>query len=271
MKKLKKIIALFTAALFCILPLLSQPLTAQASTPTAYYLKSVDSEWRFIKATSWDDTAFNRELYYMYQEIKDGDIVIVDGNIPVELKFDVSLGNLTVLYSPLAVVHAKSYNEVHVANDSVVAINGNVKSAIAYTKSTLNFNNDVQDLRVEGTATVAVTGNTKNLTVYDPANPSAYVTTLGKVDHLKTYSDYQVYNDFYNFKAGTLLIENGYLRTVEENFSKTPVASTTTTTTKPAAGELDDVPKTGDFSVSPVWFLGLAVVCMLGYRKLERR
>ena len=272
MKKLKKFIALFTAALFCILPLLSQPLTAQASTPTTYYLKYIGSEWRFIpNVTSWDDTVANRELYYMQIAIEDGDIIIVDGAAPLELNLDVTLGNLTILYCDLAVVHAKGYNDLYVSNTSVAAINGNVKNATVLTGATANFNNNVENLRVEGNATVTVLGNTNNLYVYDPSYPSAYVSAHGTVAHLNTFSDYQVYNDFYNFKAGTLLIENGYLRTVEENFSKTPVASTTTPTTKPSAGELDDVPKTGDFSVSPVWFLGLAVVCMLGYRKLERR
>jgi hypothetical protein len=275
MKKLKKFIALFTAALFCILPLLSQPLTAQASTPTTYYLKYVDNQWRYLtNVTSWDETGFHRELYYMHQDIKDGDIIIVDGNERLELSVNATLSNITILHTPLAVVTAKGYDEVHVASNSSAAINGNVKSAIVYDGCAVNFNNDIQNLRVEGTSSVNILGNAKDLVVYASYDPTANIVCEGVVDHVKTYDDYRTYYEFYSFAKGSLNIMNGSLMTDASNYSKTAPAATTTpstSTSKPAAGELDDVPKTGDFSVSPVWFLGLAVVCMLGYRKLERR
>ena len=275
MKKLKKLIVLFTVALFCLLPIISQPLTAQASTPTTYYLKHIDGYgWRFLQdVTKWDETAFHRELYYMHLDIKDGDIIIIDADNPIELKVDVKLSNLTVLNSTLAVVTAKGYDEVHIANNASAAINGDVKSGNVYTNAVVNFNNNVQDLYVDGTSTVYVVGNITNLKVYDPVDPKAQINCGGTVNYVKTYSDNRTFYECYNFAAGSLAIVNGSNATDASKYSTTaPVVVTPPApSTGSAADEYDDVPKTGDFSVSPLWFLAIAAVCMLGYFKLERR
>lgn len=279
MKKLKKLIVLFTAALFCLLPIISQPLTAQASTPTTYYLKYIEAnkEWRFLKNVMvWDETAFHRELYYMHQDIKDGDIIVIDSDKTIDLTVNVKLSNLTVLNSTLAVVKANGYDEVHIANSSTAAINGDVKSGNVYTNATVNFNNNVQDLYVDGTSTVRVVGNITNLKIYDPIAPAANVECMGTVDYAKNHKDGYVFYEYYNFAAGSLKTLKGTMMTDPSKYSTTAPA-TTVTPPAPAAGsgsstgEYDDVPKTGDFSVSPLWFLAIAAVCMLGYMKLERR
>ena len=279
MKKLKKLMILFTAALFCLLPIFSQPLTAQASTPTTYYVKynTEKNDWYYQVGSSWDDTAIERELYYMTLEIKDGDVVIVDG--AGTLNLNVSLSNLTILNGNLAIVTAKSYDEVHVLSGVGAAINGDIKNAHVYDNAVANINNNVTNLYAYDSSNAIVAGNASNVYVYDSVDPIANVECLGTVDHVKTYDDDYVYYEYYNFAKSSLKIENGSLRTEESKYSKTAPAATTpaapstgTTTTPPApADELDDVPKTGDFSVSPVWFLAIAVVCMLGYIKLERR
>lgn len=279
MKKLKKLIVLFTAALFCLLPIISQPLTAQASTPTTYYLKYIEAnnEWRFLKDVMvWDETAFHRELYYMHQDIKDGDIIIIDSNRTIDLTVNVKLSNLTVLNSTLAVVKANGYDEVHIANGSTAAINGDVKNGNVYTNGVVNFNNNVQDLYVEGTSNVRVIGNITNLKVYDPIDPEAKVECSGTVDYVKAYDDDYVYYEYYNFAKGSLAIERGNMNTNPSKYSTTAPATTAKPSapaagTGSSAGEYDDVPKTGDFSVSPLWFLAIAAICMLGYLKLERR
>jgi len=279
MKKLKNLIVLFTAALFCLLPIISQPLTAQASTPTTYYLKYIEAnnEWRFLKDVMvWDETAFHRELYYMHQDIKDGDIIIIDSNRTIDLTVNVKLSNLTVLNSSLAVVKANGYDEVHIANGSTAAINGDVKNGNVYTNGVVNFNNNVQDLYVEGTSNVRVVGNITNLKVYDPIDPEAKVECSGTVDYVKAYDDDYVYYEYYNFAKGSLAIERGNMNTNSSKYSTTAPATTAKPSapaagTGSSAGEYDDVPKTGDFSVSPLWFLAIAAICMLGYLKLERR
>ena len=277
MKKLKKLIVLFTAALFCLLPIISQPLTAQASTPSNYYLRYIEEKgaWRYLKDDlSWDDTDFHRELYYMQQDIKDGDIIVIDSDKTIDLTVNVKLSNLTVLNSTLAVVKANGYDEVHIANSSTAAINGDVKNGNVYTNATVNFNNNVQDLYVEGTSTVRVLGNITNLTVFDPVDTDAKIDCAGTVGYVKAHNDYHVYYEYYNFAAGSLAIEHGNMNTDASKYSTTAPAVTVTPSapsSDSSAGEYDDVPKTGDFSVSPVWFLAIAAVCMLGYLKLERR
>ncbi len=267
MKKLKKLVVLFTAALFCLLPVLSQPLTVHASEPVTYYVKYVDSakDWRFQIGTSWDDAGFHRELYYMQINIKDGDIIVVDGAENLNLSVSVSLSNLTILKCPLAVIAANSIDEAHIVNGVTTSITGDVKNAYVYETSVANFNNNVG-----------------NLYIYDPTDPDARVACLGTVDYVKAYDDDYVWYEYYNFAAGSLMIDHGNMNTDPSQYSTTapaaattPAAPTTTTTTTtattPSAGELDDVPKTGDFAVSPLWFLGIAVVCMLGHYKLEKR
>ncbi len=277
MKKLKKLIVLFTAALFCLLPIISQPLTAQASTPTTYYLKYIEAnkEWRFLKdVTIWDTTGFHRELYYMHQDIKDGDIIIIDGNEGIDLTLYVKLSNLTVLNTPMALVTANGFDEVHISNGSSAAINGDVKSGNVYVNSAVNFNNNVQDLYVEGTSSVNVLGNVTNLKVYDPVDPMAKINCSGTVNYVKTYSDSRVYYEYYNFAPDSLRIDQGSVRTDSTQYSTTAPATPSAPaagTGSSSAGEYDDVPKTGDFGVSPLWFLAIAAVCMLGYLKLERR
>jgi len=279
MKKLKKLIVLFTAALFCLLPIISQPLTAQASTPTTYYLKYIDekNEWRFLKnVTAWDETGYHRELYYMHQDIKDGDIIVIDSNKDINLTVYAKLSNLTILNSTMAIVTANGYDEVYIANGSTAAINGDVGSGSVLMNSIANFNNNVQNLYVEGTGSVNVLGNLKNLLVYDPVDPEAKINCSGTVDYVKAYDDDYVYYEYYNFATGSLAIERGNMNTDASKYSTTAPAGAATPSapaagTGSSAGEYDDVPKTGDFSVSPVWFLAIAAVCMLGYFKLERR
>ncbi len=279
MKKLKKLIVLFTAALFCILPILSQPLTAQASEPTTYYLKYINNEWRFLKnITVWDETGFHRELYYMHQDIKDGDTIIIDSPANIDLTVYVKLKNLTVLNSTLAVVHATSYDEVFVANGSSAAINGDVTNGTVFNGGSVNFNNNIQNLRVEGVSSVNVLGNAGNILIYDPNDPEANISCSGTVDYVKAYDDDYLYYEAYTFAADTFRTTRGNLLTEAKNYSTTAptAAPSVTSSTTPAApsapaDDLDEVPKTGDFSVSPLWFLALAAVCMFGYVKLERR
>ena len=280
MKKLKKMIVLFTAALFCLLPILSQPLTVQASTPTTYYLKFIEAnnEWRFLKdVTVWDDTAFHRELYYMQQDIKDGDTIVIDSSKDINLTVYVKLANLTVLNSTMAVVTANGYDEVYIANGSTAAVNGDVANGYVLNSSIANFNNNVGNLQVNEASAVNVLGNLKNLYMYDPTNPQADITCAGTVDYVKSYDDDYLYYEYYNFAKGSMVIDFGNVMTDASKYSTTaPAGAATpsapaTSTGSSSAGEYDDVPKTGDFSVSPVWFLAIAAVCMLGYFKLERR
>ena len=272
MKKLKKFIVLFTAALFCMLPLLSQPLTAQASTPTTYYVKMNEStgEWRFQVGNSWDSQSADRAFYYMTLDIKDGDILVVEGSGSINL--NVHLSNLTVLKGDMVLITAKSFDEVYIASGVTAVINGDAKYGYVYDDALANFNNNVQKLDVNKSSTTAVAGSISELYVYDPTDPKANVECVGTVGYVKAYDDDYVYYEYYNFAAGSLKIDHGNVKADASKYSTTaPAATTTPAAPSNPADELDDVPKTGNFSVSPLWFLAIAAVCMLGYFKLERR
>lgn len=261
MKALKKIVALFTAALFVLLPLFTSTMTAKAEeNPVTYFLKYVDAEqdWRF-QIGAWDDNYNGRELYYLHEGIKDGDLIVIDGTQDLLLNVDVRLSNLTIV-NGVSVVSAKSIDDFYLLNNSTAAITGNITNAYIYNYGVANLNSNVTNLYLASEAT------------YD--DPDATVVVVGTVAYVKGYDAERAWYEYYDFKPNTFHSHRGNVITASENFSTTPSAPAATpapSAPSTSAGELDDVPKTGDFSVSPLWFLGIAVACMLGYRRLERR
>lgn len=80
MKRLKKFVTLFTLAAVCFaIPGLGK-ITVKAAEPTTYVLNYSDSssEWRYKEASSWSAEVQDRELYYLQQNIKDGDYIVID-------------------------------------------------------------------------------------------------------------------------------------------------------------------------------------------------
>lgn len=265
MKQFKKSIMLFAVALFCMIPFFASSITAQAAEPVTYYLKYVDNEgeWRYQTGT-WQDGNSHRELYYMKQDIKDGDLVVVDGTQPLDLSVNVRLNNLTVVHGTNIVIAANSIDNVFVINGSTAAVNGDVTYAEVYDASVCNFNNNVGTLKV-----LSEKENTLN----------ASVAVVGTVNHLYAGGkDYKHY-EFYNFKANTLRVENGALKTDKANYSETAQAATTTTPStststntgsSSSSSEYDDVPKTGDIRFNPLWLVMIAGVCLAGAYRLKK-
>ncbi len=266
MKRFKKTITLFAAALFCIVPFFTTPLTAKAEGPVTYYLKYEESagDWRYETGT-WTDGGSHRELYYMQQAIKDGDLLVVDGNHSLNLTVNVHLSNLTVVNGPDIVIAANGIDNAFVINDSICSINGDVTNADVYANSVANFNNNVGTLRI--------LEEREDLL-------HATIAVVGTVDHLyaggKNYKHYE----FYNFEANSLRIDKGSLKTDASKYSTTPTAATPAPTTPSApaggttgnagtSGEYDDVPKTADVRFNPLWLAGIAAVCMIGAYKLK--
>ena len=265
MKKLKTIVALFTAAMLCLLPIFSNTLTVQAEeNPITYYVKQVGDEFRF-QYGAWNDSDNGRELYYLTENIKNGDHLVID--IPgqsIDLKVNASLNSLTVVNSSLAIIGANAIDTVYIINNSTASITGDVNNAYVYHHGVGNFNSNVSNLYVVNTA--------------DHDNPDATIAAVGTVGHVKATDGTGTYYEYYNFKANTLRIDGGNLVTASENFSKTPAAAPTTpatpaapTTGTTSSGAYDDVPKTADTFVNPLWFLGIAVVCLAGRYSLKSR
>ena len=250
MKVFKKTITLFVAAILCLTAFFGTPALASAEEgPVVYYIKYVAgiSEWRFQKGT-WEDSGYHRELYYVYQDIKDGDVVVIDGAYDINFSVNVRLSNLTLVGTDTAVVTAKGYDYVYAINNATAAINGDVDKADVYAASVVNFNDNVGFLRV-----LSENDNTLR----------ADVSVVGTLDHLygggKDYKHFELYS----FQKNSLRIVDGTVKTDPSKFSTTAPAT-------PSSGkEYDDVPKTGDARFNPLWLVGLAVVCMFGAYKLK--
>ena len=261
MKKFKKFMALFSVALFCLLPLFSSKITAEASTAKVWFVKYVESinEWRFQPDT-WKEDGYHRELYYMCQDIKDGDTIVIDGTGSIDLNVDVNLGNLTILNPGFSMVTAKSIDKFYAGGNCSAAINCDVNEAYVYDQCAVNFNNNV-----------------KYVEIICKEGPKANVAALGTADHVKGWDGTKVSYEAYNFAAGKLRIADGALKTDAADYSTSPsAASTPSTPAAPSTGtstgnDYDDVPKTGDVTMNIVWLTAIAMLCLFGSYKLKAK
>ncbi len=86
-KKAKALIAMALAAAVLLLTPIGYSLTLRATAaeqPVTYAVKYVDSmgDWRFQAGTStFDEGVGHRELYYLHQQLKEGDLVVVYNEI----------------------------------------------------------------------------------------------------------------------------------------------------------------------------------------------
>ena len=279
MKKLKKIVTLLTLAAVCLTAPAFGKITVKAAEPNTYVLNYSPSkgEWRFKPASSWSEEVQDRELYYMMQEIKDGDYIVIDNDVEnnaLALKVSVRLGNLTFKNTVgVPVVYANGYDSVYFLSGTSGAVNGEVSHAYVYGSARANFNNNVDILEMIGTS------NDKS------NNLHAYINCTGTVNHLiaRDNRDQSTFYDAYNFAAGRLVIEDGSLKTEEQYYSKTASAETPAPAAagQPAqaaaapsqaavSSDYDNVPKTGERPVM-FWLLGAAVVCLAGGYTLRRK
>ncbi len=265
MKKLTKIVSLLLAVALCVLLPNTTALTASADGPVTYYVKYMadKDEWRFQVGSTWSDSAQHRELHYLRQDIKDGDLLVVDGNNPGDiLDIPVRLSNLTVFFNSTAIVTAKSIDNCYVLSGAVCAVNGNVTNAYAYEYATCTFNNNV------GTLSVLNEAGKNDATLH------GNVSAGGTVDHLIGHDGNKLHYELYNFAAGKLVIDKGDVKTDAAHYSTTP-SSTQSTPAAPSqeassADEYDDVPKTGDSSLV-LWLLGISAICFAGSFTMKKK
>ena len=255
---MKKLFSVFAIAFMAVLFLNMNSVSVSAAEPTTYVVQYREDkeDWFYQKGSSWDNDKTGRELYYMTLEFKDGDYVVVspsEGFGTLELNFQI--GNLTIMPKAACIVKAKAIKDCYVCTEAYAVINGNVDNAYIYEYATANFNNDV-----------------KYLEHYYKGEITIKAAVAGTLDHLYVHTDGYSKYDLYRF-VGTFCISDGALEGPIHYYVNKPEESTgTATTTPPAsnAGELDDVPKTGD-STSILWAFGLAAVCFLGSYSLKKR
>ena len=221
MKRLKPLVSLLAAAAMLLLMPNTDLPQVSAAEPVTYSLKYVEAnnEWRY-HVGPWDDNnSGHRELYYLKESIKDGDVIVVEGGDQgLTLELPVNLSSITFNHSHLAVITAKSVENVYVLRDSVAAINGDVKNAHVYDNAVVNFNNNVTNLYITkeicGQQTIAV---------------------VGTVDYVKTSDAEKIYNEMYNFQANSFRQEEGILKTDASKYSMVPVPTAPVVPGDPAA------------------------------------
>ena len=281
-KKLKARVSLLAAAAVLALLPGSNTLTAKAEEAKTYSVKFIGdnvNDWRYVPGSTFDDYAIAREIYYLNQELKAGDAVVVyagDATPNKELQLaDVKLGNLTIHRDATAAVITGGVTDCYVLAGAVAAINGDVRNANLYDTTTCTFNNNVLDMV---------------LNISDV--PHSNISCVGTVGHFRTASSTGGgTNEFYDIAQGAMSMVNGTFQITK--YSPTPseaylaamngTTDTTTSTATPApastpsstpsSSEYDEVPKTGEHSMV-IWFVCAAAVLFAGsyvlYRKSEQ-
>ena len=251
-KRIKAFAAVLAAAL---LPC-TVSLPAAAQEPTTYYIQydSDLNEWRYEvnEDGNYGEAGYTREMYYFYENAKDGDVVVVANTADNAPQLDlgtVRLSNLTILFdTAFTTIKAGSIDDFYALSRSQSSITAPIRNAYVSDPAVANFNDNVQNIYVTVTED----------------DPTFTVGCGGTVGCLKVSLANQTSYTLYSFKKGTLEIRDGSLRTTEENYSRTASAAPAVTP-KPvsSADEYDSVPKTGDSN--PVfWILCVSAAAMAG-------
>ena len=251
MKHFKKILSIFAALVLCLSPLFSAPMTANAAGGTTYYVKYVPTlnEFRY-QLGSWQDGQEHFAISALASNMKDGDLLVIEdtNDIGIILNVGVSLSNLTVVDGNSVVVSAKKITDFYALNGSTSAVTGDITNAYVYDNSVANLNSNVNNVTII---------NSKGDLL------EATVAVVGTCDHIIASGKSYKHFEHYSFKANTLYVEKGVLKTAAGNYSNTPSASTSTPSNT-TNSEYDDVPKTADARFNPLWLVGLAALCFAG-------
>ncbi|MCM1304857.1 MAG: hypothetical protein NC305_11430 [Lachnospiraceae bacterium] len=264
----KKILALTVSALMLAVLPNANALTVSAEEPATYYVLYKDDGWFYQPGSIWDDTRpdLTREVYYMNEMIKDGDIVIVgNGARNNALTINAHLSNLTIANTSdiIAVVSVSGgIDNCYFLDNTRASVSGDVFNGYVYDTATANFNNNVANLYSyddvrDGGPTIAVHGTV------------TYFTSEDGWDGNPPYGN--------DFAANTFAMEKGNLTTDPIYYSRDGVspatANTTAATPQPApsssSNEYDKVPKTGE--TSPIIWLSLIAVSCSGASLLLKR
>ena len=235
--------------------------TAKAEGAVTYSLKYVNSlsEWRVQKLAQWDDGRENGALSFLYNNLKDGDSVVVwgaDDAAPLDnLKLDANVTNLT-LYGVTkgVVVYAnKNIKDIYVVKGSAASLHGTYENVHVFDNCSANINDNVKFVQVSKESSMEMN-----------------VTAVGTVDHCQIDDRGNVLTNMYNIKANSLRIVKGENKTDPSTYSTTPTGSpaapATTTPSTPATTTNNGgaiAPQTGENSFAIVLLIG-AAICVAG-------
>ena len=258
-----------TVLLICFIPNGVGTLTAKAEGST-YCIRYVASagEYRYVTGSTWPENASHRELYYLKEALKDGDLLVVDSfaDDPDPLSLNISninLSNITVL-AGTAFITVASCTDFYAVKSAVASITGNVANAHVYDSAKVNFNNNVDSLEM-----------------VSPYNGN--INGLGSATKVFSAKDGVELSAYYDFAVGSLRVVDGKITTDASKYSTTPSATATqavaeapTPAPAPAAdsdSEYDDVPKTGVIETSSILLImsGILFLVAIGTVVLKRK
>lgn len=265
MKHLKSLLLIFTALVLCLVPFFTTTLTARAEGEArTYYVKYLpdSDEWKY-EIGSWTDNGAHHDIKNLSSSIANGDLLVVDGTngADIKLKVNVYLNNLTVVNGNIANVTANGVDNFYALNNSTSVVNGDVVNAYVYDMCVVNFNNNVTNLNVIHTKRDYV---------------EATINVLGTVGRATATGVNKTVFDYYNFATNAFKLVDGRLKSDSTSYSSTPVASApaetapAATTTTTSGSEYDDVPKTADTRLNPLWLVGISAICLVGCYRLRK-
>jgi hypothetical protein len=271
---MKKLLSIFAVACFALILWAQNIVPVAAAEPTTYILKydDEDDEWYYKLGSSWDNSTSpqQRELYYLLQEIKDGDYVVVDSTSGIgTLVLDFTLGNLTILPNSSALITCKGILEYYQLRDSSVSLTANVEKAFIYDNAITNFNKNTNSLELiyseSPEMSIVVVGTCEELWVHNFENT---VTACS----LWNFTDKLVFNDGVIKTAPGSYAINPPSAPAAPIVSTTPSSTPTATPSAPSssADEYDDVPKTGE-SAAFLWMFALAALCFAGSYSFKKK
>ncbi len=266
MKKLRALVTMLAAVAFLALLPNGGALTAQAEEPTTYSVKYVGgdvNDWRFVKGSSFDTIENPRELYYLRERLKDGDLLVIysgDNDTVKELDLgDVQLSNLTIHNNALVAVMTGGIQDCYVLAGAAASVHGDVINAYLYDKVVCSFQNNVLEM-----------------VLYFDEQFSSSLSVAGTVGHfhLEDPKRGNIYLEMYDIPAKTFAMKDGANQTPYDLVSLTPTedyekalaeAAGASPDREPASSsddsdEYDEVPKTGDSGVW-IWLLCASIVC----------
>lgn len=218
-KRSARIIKAFVSMLAAVAMLVLLPdagaMKASAAEPVTYAVKYVEGnqDWRYQVGSTFDEGKYHREIYYLLQSLKEGDLVVVyNDSASVAKPLDLGqthLNNLTVAGNKsIVIIHAGDVDNCYMLAGASGIINANVNNAYVYDNTLCNFNKDVKELTV----------------YYGGSKPATTLGCSGTVEHLRGthMNNGGTYWNLYSFKKETLNIQNGDLMTANWNYSTTP-------------------------------------------------
>jgi hypothetical protein len=254
MKKFK-----FLAAVFTLLAMILTTVPAvktYAATPDTWTICFDTNRGEWTYKLNGEGTG-HWELYYFYNDFKDGDKLVVDGanatkGVTVDLNKRVS--ELAFATAQTGIVNASYVDYVYSLSGAIGVVNGNVGKASVTDDATLQINGNAKEVYAKKADGSGAHANVNVSGTVDYAEVAQAATGLAAMPA-------------YNFATGSFSLINDsiYLQTATDKYSTTGTApsSSRTSGSTDSDKELDSVPKTGGFDFTVVFF-AIGFVFMIG-------